>query len=239
MIVFPAVDIKDGRCVRLVEGDLAQQTVYSDDPVEMAARWEQEGAEWIHVVDLDGAFGSGSNLELVQRVRARVKCRIQMGGGLRSLEAARTLLTAGVDRVIVGTSMFKDPAWVRKASREFPGRIVAGIDARNGEVQVEGWQQGSGVPVAQAVRLAEQFGIAEVVFTEISHDGHLQGPAMDAIRTVLAATKLGIIASGGVSSAADVKTLKGLEANGLRGCIVGKALYDGRLSLTDALAAAK
>jgi phosphoribosylformimino-5-aminoimidazole carboxamide ribotide isomerase len=135
--------------------------------------------------------------------------------------------------------MFKDPAWVRKASREFPGRIVAGIDARNGEVQVEGWQQGSGVPVAQAVRLAEQFGIAEVVFTEISHDGHLQGPAMDAIRTVLAATKLGIIASGGVSSAADVKTLKGLEANGLRGCIVGKALYDGRLSLTDALAAAK
>jgi phosphoribosylformimino-5-aminoimidazole carboxamide ribotide isomerase len=239
VIVFPAVDIRRGKCVRLVQGDVARETVYSDEPAEMARRWAMEGAEWIHVVDLDGAFGTGSNLEVIRAVRARVDCRLQMGGGLRSLETVRAVLGAGIDRVVLGTAVFKDPDWVRRAAAEFPDRVLAGIDAHEGEVKVEGWQEGSGQPVTQALRHVEGLGIGQIVFTDISKDGALEGPAVTATRTVLKSCKLGVIASGGVSSADDVKALKALEADGLRGCIVGKALYDGRLTLAAAIAAAK
>jgi phosphoribosylformimino-5-aminoimidazole carboxamide ribotide isomerase len=239
VILFPAVDIKDGKCVRLVEGDPSRQTVYSEEPAQMAKLWASGGAEWIHVVDLDGALGSGANLEVVRLVRDQVTCKIQMGGGIRSLDTVRALLHMGIDRVVVGTALFKDPAWVAEAVKEFPGRVLAGIDARDGEVKVEGWQEGSGRPVREALMHVESLGIGEVVFTDISRDGRLEGPALEPIRQVMKSTRLSVIASGGVSSAEDIRKLKELEPLGLRGCIVGKALYDGRLTLKDALAAAK
>lgn len=239
MVIFPAVDIKDGKCVRLVEGDPSRQTVYSEEPAKMAKQWASGGAEWIHVVDLDGALGSGANLEVIRLVRDQVKCKIQMGGGLRSMDTVQALLHMGVDRVVIGTAIFKDPAWVRDAVKEFPDRVIAGVDARDGEVKVEGWQEGSGRPIGEALLHVESLGIKEVIFTDISRDGKLEGPALDSIRKVMQSTRMAVVASGGVSSAADIKSLKALEPLGLRGCIVGKALYDGRLTLRDALAAAK
>lgn len=236
MLLIPAVDIKGGLCVRLTHGDPSQETVYGADPVEMARRWESEGARRVHVVDLDAAFGTGSNLEVIFKIKKALKCEVQMGGGLRSLDVVRRVMDQGLDRAVIGTAIFKEPAWVEEAVKKFGEKLVAGLDARDGEVKVQGWREGSGLQLANALMRVENLGFQEVVFTDISKDGALGGPAMDATRQVIKTTRLGVYASGGVTTLEDLKALKNLEREGLRGCIVGKALYDGRFQLKDALA---
>ncbi len=239
MLIIPAVDIREGRCVRLVHGDPANETVYSEDPAEEAKAWAVQGAKRIHVVDLDAAMGKGSNLDLILRLRRAVSCEVQVGGGVRGPEVLDRLLTGGVDRVVLGTAIFKDPEWTRAALKKYPGRLMAGVDAREGEVRVEGWREGSGRPVAEAVRHVAALGFEEVIFTDIGRDGALRGVNVEATRAALSAARVGVYASGGVTSAADIRALKALEPLGLRGCVVGKALYDGRLSFAEALAAAR
>ncbi|HRY30428.1 MAG TPA: 1-(5-phosphoribosyl)-5-[(5-phosphoribosylamino)methylideneamino]imidazole-4-carboxamide isomerase [Elusimicrobiota bacterium] len=239
MLVVPAVDIKAGRCVRLVHGDPRRETVYSADPVETARRWASQGARRVHVVDLDAALGTGTNLDLIFRIRQAVDCEIQVGGGLRDIETVRRVLSVGIDRVVLGTALLKSPDWVKKAVDEFKGSIVAGVDASpSGEVKSEGWTENLGFPIIGTILHVEKLGIREVIYTDISKDGTLSGPNIETTRLILKKTKMGVYASGGVSGLDDIKALKLLEPEGLRGCIVGKALYDGRLAFADALAVA-
>jgi phosphoribosylformimino-5-aminoimidazole carboxamide ribotide isomerase len=235
MDIIPAIDIRGGRCVRLVRGDPKHDTVYSDDPVDIARRWELQGARRIHVVDLDGAMGKGTNLEMLKRIKGSVTAMIQFGGGLRTLEAVWNAIHIGVDRIVVGTAILKDPAWLKEAMEELGGRVVAALDARDGEVMVEGWRDGSGVKVAEALKRVEDIGFTEIIYTDIKRDGALKGPNIDAIREVLRLTKMSVFASGGVTNLTDIVALRGLEKEGLKGIIVGKALYDRRFTLSEAL----
>jgi len=241
MIVIPAVDIRQGRCVRLVQGNPYKQTVYSDDPVEMACRWAEEGATRLHVVDLDGAFGQSSNLDIIYRVQKEAGIPIELGGGLRDESVVREALNKGIARVILGTALAEGAQWVKKLAHEFPGRVMAGLDTRDGQVMVRGWMTATGIPLIEAVMDVEKMGIGEIIFTDISTDGVLQGPNLTAVEGLLRLTQLPVIASGGVGSAEDVRRLAQLRAGERRvsGCIIGKALYDGHLTMADALAAAE
>jgi phosphoribosylformimino-5-aminoimidazole carboxamide ribotide isomerase len=235
MIIVPAIDIREGKCVRLVRGDPKKETVYSDDPAEIAKRWADQGAERIHVVDLDAAMGKGSNLEALKRIKSAVNVMIQFGGGLRTLEAVWKVVGMGVDRVVLGTALIKDPSWIKEAMEELGGRVVAGVDAKDGEVMVDGWQAGSGRKVEDVLKMVEELGVREVIYTDIKRDGMLEGPNVDGLRRVLRATKMGVYASGGISSLTDIQALRKLESEGIKGCIVGKALYDRRFTLSEAL----
>lgn len=241
MLIIPAVDIKGGKCVRLIHGDPHRQTVYSEDPVEMARFWVSQGAARLHVVDLDGALGTGSNLELLRSIRTAVppSCQIQVGGGLRSLEAVARLLDEGIDFVVLGTSLLENSDWVAQAVNRFSGRLMAAVDVWEGEVKVKGWQKGSGQAVPLVLRKIEAMGFSAVIFTDISRDGTLMGPAITSTKEVLGMTRMSVYASGGITSVQDILSLKVLEPEGLEGGVVGKALYDGRLSFTAALDAAK
>jgi phosphoribosylformimino-5-aminoimidazole carboxamide ribotide isomerase len=240
MIVIPAVDIRKGCCVRLVQGDLSRQTVYSDDPVETACRWAEEGAGRLHVVDLDGAFGESSNLDLILKIQESCGIPVELGGGLRDEAAVRAALAGGIARVILGTALMAGAPWVEKVSAEFPGRVMAGLDTKDGQVMVKGWTAASGLPLTDAVKRVESLGIREIIFTDINTDGNLQGPNLKAIEGLLRLTKVAVIASGGVSSVEDVRRLASLRAGDRRvaGCVVGKALYDNQLTLAEALEAA-
>jgi phosphoribosylformimino-5-aminoimidazole carboxamide ribotide isomerase len=235
MIIVPAIDIREGKCVRLVRGDPKRETVYSDDPVEIAKRWTEQGAERIHVVDLDAAMGKGSNVDALKRIKDAVNVTIQFGGGLRNLEAVWKVIQMGVGRVVLGTALLKDPSWIREAMEELGGRVMAAVDAKDGEVMVDGWQSGSGRKVEDVLKSIEEVGIQEIIYTDIKRDGMLEGPNVDGLRKVIRATKMAVYASGGISSLNDIKTLRGLEKDGLKGCIVGKALYDRRFTLSEAL----
>ncbi|MBO2522150.1 MAG: 1-(5-phosphoribosyl)-5-((5-phosphoribosylamino)methylideneamino)imidazole-4-carboxamide isomerase [Firmicutes bacterium] len=240
MIVIPAIDLKDGRCVRLVQGRKSDVTVYGDDPVAVALEFERAGAERIHVVDLDGAFdGKPKNWRHLKAVVEAVNVPVQTGGGIRSLEAIEELLEIGVERVILGTVALKAPELVREACRRFgPERVLVGIDARGGRVAVEGWVEESDVP---AVRLAEamrEAGVREIVFTDISRDGTLAGPNLASLEEMLS-TGMRVIASGGVSSVEDLVAIAALARRGVTGAIVGKALYTGRVDLAEAIAAVR
>jgi phosphoribosylformimino-5-aminoimidazole carboxamide ribotide isomerase len=239
MLVIPAIDIKGGSCVRLLHGDPQQETVYSSDPVETAKRWVAFGAKRLHIVDLDGAFtGDLTNLDIARRIAEETGAFVQFGGGMRSLEAVQRVLSSGISRAIVGTALLTDSTWVELALREFAGRLMASVDARDGEVMVKGWQAGSGMKVPEVLSRIEKLGIREIVFTDIGKDGTLEGPNVAAIRSVLQSTRMAVYASGGISSVEDVTTLKALEPEGLRGCVIGKALYAGKISLPAAFAAA-
>ncbi|NLM37904.1 MAG: 1-(5-phosphoribosyl)-5-[(5-phosphoribosylamino)methylideneamino]imidazole-4-carboxamide isomerase [Firmicutes bacterium] len=240
MIVFPAIDLKDGQCVRLVQGQADRKTVYADQPEEIARRFAREGAAWLHVVDLDGAFsGLSRNLKSIERIAGAVDLPFQVGGGLRSRADVKRILDLGAARVIIGTKAVSAPEFVKELLAEFgPEKIILGIDARDGRVAVEGWV--STVPLA-----AEDFGAAmrelgvtTAIFTDISRDGLLTGPNIMATRRMAEKTGLQIIASGGVSSLQDIRELKKLEAVGVSGVVIGKALYDGAFSLAEALAVA-
>ncbi|MBI4397421.1 MAG: 1-(5-phosphoribosyl)-5-[(5-phosphoribosylamino)methylideneamino]imidazole-4-carboxamide isomerase [Elusimicrobia bacterium] len=235
MLIIPAIDIRGGRCVRLVHGDPNNETVYSADPIEVARGWHAKGAKRIHLVDLDAALGLGSNLDVIFDIKSSVPCEIQMGGGLRSLEILSRVMEKGIDRAIIGTALFKEPAWVAEALRKYKGRLLAGVDARHGEVKLEGWKEGSGLALPEALRRVEGMGFQELIFTDISKDGTLSGPNVEATRAVMKSSRMAVYASGGVSCLDDIKALKALEPEGLIGCIVGKALYDGRLSFAEAL----
>jgi phosphoribosylformimino-5-aminoimidazole carboxamide ribotide isomerase len=236
MIIFPAIDIRGGRCVRLVQGRADQETVYGDDPAAMGARWEAEGASWLHVVDLDGAFGAQpQNLEVIRRLRSKVTIPIQLGGGLRTLDTMATYIEAGIDRLILGTAVLKDPEVVARALTTYPGRIALGLDAKNGLLAVEGWTETTSRTAIEVARELEPLGPAAIIYTDISRDGVKRGVNVEATRALAQATDIPVIASGGVSSLEDIKTLLPLEPLGVIGVITGKALYDGNLDLKEAI----
>jgi len=235
MELYPAIDIRGGRCVRLLQGDYDRETVYGDDPVAVAKGYEAAGAPWVHVVDLDAArTGRPENREVVASIAAAVGVPVQSGGGVRDEAAAEALLEAGVRRVVIGTAAVRDPGLVRRLAEAWPGRIAVGVDGRAGEAAVQGWTEGSGVPVLDAVARFEDTGVAAVIVTDIGRDGTLQGPDVEGLGAVLGRTSVDVIASGGVGSLADLRTLAQLP---LAGVIVGKALYEGVFTVEEAIAA--
>ena len=234
--LYPAIDLRGGKCVRLVQGDFAQETVYGDDPVAVAKGYEAAGARWIHVVDLDGALtGEPANRDAILAVRAAVGCRLQAGGGVRD----GSLLEAGVDRVVLGTAAVDEPALVGRLAAAHRGRVAVGLDVRDGEVAIRGWTEGSGQRILEALGRFENVGVAAFVVTDIGRDGTMTGPDIDGLRTVLGATRVDVVASGGVGSLDDLRILATLEQHGrqLAGAIVGKALYEGVFTVEEALAA--
>ena len=240
--LYPAIDLRDGRCVRLYQGDYGRETVYGDDPVAQARVFAAGGARWIHVVDLDAArTGEPANRAVIAAIAAAVDVPVQSGGGVRDDEAADALLSSGVRRVVVGTAALDDPDWVRRLAGRHPGRVAVGLDARGRDVAVRGWVEGSGRDLLEVARGCDDAGVAALVVTEIGRDGTLEGPALDQLSDVLAATRLDVVASGGVGSLDDLRALADLRVDGRRlaGAIVGRALYEGAFQLSDAVSATR
>jgi len=237
VILFPAIDLKDGECVRLVRGDMAQATVFNTDPAAQARDFASKGFEFLHVVDLDGAFaGHPVNADAVERILAVTGMQVQLGGGVRDLRTVAGWLEKGVARVIIGTAALKDPDFVREAARLHPGRIAVGIDARDGRVAVEGWARQSDVSALDLGRMFEDSGVAAVIYTDIARDGVLQGLNIAQTVALADALTIPVIASGGLASIEDVKRLMEPDCAKLAGAISGRALYDGRLDAREALA---
>ncbi len=235
MFVIPAIDLKNGKCVRLKQGRAEEVTIYSDHPVAVAQRWESEGADILHVVDLDGALtGTQHHLALVAKICSAVKCKVQFGGGLRTQEAVEHALECGVSRVVVGTKALSD-SFLNHLLAEFSNSIVVGIDARDGKIMVQGWTQKSNVDAFEFARKVSDMGVTRMIFTDVQTDGMLSGPPLASVGRLCVSVHCSVIASGGVGSLEDVKALQGLCHSNLEGVIVGKALYEGRFSLKDVL----
>ncbi|MGZ8764217.1 MAG: 1-(5-phosphoribosyl)-5-[(5-phosphoribosylamino)methylideneamino]imidazole-4-carboxamide isomerase [Acidimicrobiia bacterium] len=238
--LYPAIDLRGGRCVRLHKGDFAAETVYDDDPVRVARGYAEAGARWIHVVDLDAArTGEPQNLAVIEGICASVDCRVQSGGGVRSVEAGRALLGAGVSRVVIGTAAVELPELVDELATLHPGAIAVGIDVRGREVATRGWQQGSGLDLVACAQRFAASGASALIVTQIERDGTLEGPDTESLTLALGAGPVPVIASGGVGTLDDLRTLAGLAADGgtLAGVIVGKALYEARFTISEALTA--
>jgi len=239
MILYPAIDLKDGQCVRLVRGDMDQATVFNDSPSDQARRFADAGASWLHVVDLNGAFeGKPVNAKAVEGILGAFGNPVQLGGGIRTLEHIENWLSKGLARVILGTVAVRDPDLVIEACRKFPGRIAVGIDAKGGKVAVEGWAVASELGVIELAKKFEGAGVAAIIYTDIDRDGALQGVNAEATAALARAVSIPVIASGGVSSIADLVALRDCGAQ-LNGAISGRALYDGAIDLKKALAALK
>ena len=237
MILFPAIDLKNGECVRLLRGDMNQATVFNADPAAQAEAFERQGFEYLHVVDLDGAFaGQPVNAGAVERILAVTGMKVQLGGGVRDLRTVTGWLEKGVTRVIIGTAALKDPDFVREAARIYPGRIAVGIDAREGRVAVEGWARQSDVSALDLGRIFEDSGVAALIYTDIARDGAMQGLNIAQTVALAEAVSIPVIASGGLASLDDVKRLLQPDCARLAGAISGRALYDGRLDPAEALA---
>ncbi len=238
MIIFPAVDMRRGKCVRLVQGRAEHETVYSEDPRVVARRWCEQGASWLHLVDLDGAMVQGShNRTIAREIFEALPIPVQFGGGVRSLSDIRELLAAGAARVIVGTVAVEQPELVEEALSRHPGQVVVGLDARRGRVATQGWNRLETLEALPFARDLARRGVDRIVYTDIGKDGTLEGPNLEATGQMARESGLKVIASGGVSSIEDLSRLKQLESSGVEGVIVGKALYEGRFSLEAALAA--
>jgi phosphoribosylformimino-5-aminoimidazole carboxamide ribotide isomerase len=236
VILFPAIDRKGGACVRLVRGEMASATVFNTDPAAQARHFAELGFSWLHVVDLDGAFaGRSVNGEAVRAIRQSVDLKIQLGGGIRDRAAIDNWLSLGIERVVLGTAALRDPALVREAAAAYPGRIVVGIDARDGHVAVEGWAETSDIAAVTLARRFADAGVAAIVYTDIARDGAMTGVDAAAIGGFARSAELPVIASGGVASLADIAALKAYQADGVAGVICGRALYDGRLDAKAAL----
>ena len=239
MILFPAIDLKDGQCVRLLRGDMDQATVFNDEPAAQAAVFAAAGAAWLHVVDLNGAFAgapvNGAAVEGILAAAKRGRAQVQLGGGIRDLATIEMWLAAGVARVILGTAAVKDPEMVKRACRHFPGQIAVGVDARGGLVAVEGWAETATLSAVELGRRFENAGVAAIIYTDIDRDGALEGANVAATAELAKALTTPVIASGGVASLVDLERLKSHEADGIIGVISGRAIYDGRLDLTAAL----
>ena len=236
MILYPAIDLKDGACVRLVHGDMASATVFSADPAAQARQFAEAGFSWLHVVDLNGAFvGRSVNGEAVKAIHAAVDLRMQLGGGIRDRDAIEEWLELGIDRVVLGTAALRDPDLVRRAAADHPGAIAVGIDARNGHAAIEGWVATTELGVVELARRFEDCGVAVLIYTDIARDGALSGVDAKAITGFARRVSIPVIASGGVASVADIAALKAGEADGIAGVICGRALYDGRIDPRAAL----
>ena len=240
MILFPAIDLKDGKCVRLKLGDMAEATVFNDDPAAQAKSFENQGFEYLHVVDLNGAFaGESVNGAAVEAILDSVRFPVQLGGGIRSIGHIESWLARGLSRVILGTVAVRDPALVKEAARKFPGRVAVGIDARGGRVAVEGWAETSELEAAELARRFEGAGVAAIVYTDIDRDGVLAGINWDSTLALARSVSIPVIASGGLASMADIRRLTEPDARILEGAISGRALYDGRIDSREALALLK
>ena len=236
MILFPAIDLKDGRCVRLKQGDMEQATVFNDDPAAQAKTFEEQGFRWLHVVDLDGAFaGKPMNAAAVDAILGRVDFPVQLGGGIRDMQTVEGWLEKGVRRVIIGTAAVRDPDFVNAAAKAFPGQVAVGIDARDGYVAVEGWAETSSLSAEDLGRRFEDAGVAAIIYTDIARDGMLQGVNWDGTIALAQALSIPVIASGGLASMADIERLAAPDAAILEGAITGRALYDGRIDPKAAL----
>ena len=234
MIIIPAIDLKNGQCVRLLQGKKDLSTTYSDNPVEVAKRWVSLGAKLIHIVDLDGAFtGNQKNRDTVRAIREAVDVDLELGGGIRDMEGIKSWIELGINRVILGTVAVKNPELVKQAAREFPGKIFVGIDAKDGRVAVKGWEEVTEFDAFELAKKMEKFNVAGIIYTDISRDGMLTGPNIEATRKMVESVSIPVIASGGISSIEDIKRLKDIPR--LWGAITGKALYTGKLDLREAI----
>lgn len=234
MLIIPAIDLKDGVCVRLQQGRKDAVTVYSRDVAGTARKWEGMGARVLHVVDLDGAFsGSQKNLPKIMDIRKSVKMTIEVGGGIRDITTVDKLISAGIDRVIIGTAAIEDPAFVMDACNKFPGRIFIGIDAKDGKVAVKGWEEVSAIDAGELAKRVETVGIAGIIYTDIARDGMLTGPNIPALEEIVRTVKIPVIASGGIATIDDIRNL--LSIKNLWGAITGKAIYSGSLDLKEAI----
>lgn len=237
MTILPAIDLLDGKVVRLAQGRREAVTIYSDDPVAVATRWAKAGATWLHVVDLNGAFeGTYTNLPIARRVIEACGLSVEFSGGIRTPQTLREALQAGAARVVLGTKACEDPAFVSAAAREFPGRIAVAIDAKAGQVVSRGWISSTDLTPGALARQMAGLGVGTIICTDVSRDGMMQGPNLLLLSEVLEAAKVSLIASGGVSSLEDLQRLRTLEPKGVTGVIVGKALYEGAFDLRQALA---
>ncbi|MDR1964466.1 MAG: 1-(5-phosphoribosyl)-5-[(5-phosphoribosylamino)methylideneamino]imidazole-4-carboxamide isomerase [Planctomycetaceae bacterium] len=233
MLLLPAIDILNGKCVRLKQGDYGSETVYADDPAEMARHWGRCGAEYLHVVDLDGAKDKEPvNRQFVYEIVNAVDIPVEVGGGIRNEKTIRDYLDAGIHRVVIGTLALKEPGWFREMSEKFPGKLVLGIDAKNGRAATEGWLETSQTPATELAQTFIDLPLAALVYTDIAKDGMMEGPNFDEMAAMQRAVPFPVVASGGVSSLEDIRKLKQL---GLPACIIGKALYEGTIRLEDAL----
>lgn len=240
MIIYPAIDIHNGKCVRLYKGDLSKQTIFSNNPTYIAQKWENEGAEYLHLVDLDGAFnGKSINIDIIKNIVDSVKIPIQIGGGIRDINTIDYFFNIGVSRVILGSVAIKSPKVVEEACIKYPNSIVVGIDAVDGIVAIEGWAVTSGATAISLAKEIKNYGISTIIYTDISLDGTLSGVNVDSTVTLAQNTGLNVIASGGVNSIKDINYLKSKESEGITGVIVGKSIYTGHLSLSEAITVAR
>ncbi|HTO42425.1 MAG TPA: 1-(5-phosphoribosyl)-5-[(5-phosphoribosylamino)methylideneamino]imidazole-4-carboxamide isomerase [Rhizomicrobium sp.] len=239
MILFPAIDLKDGSCVRLKRGAMDEVTVFNDSPADQARSFAEAGFEWLHCVDLNGAFeGRSVNAAAIRAIRAAISLPIQLGGGLRDMAGIEGWLEAGITRVILGTAALRDPDLVKRAAAAHPGRIAVGIDARDGKVAVEGWAETSTLEASDLARRFEDAGVAAIIFTDIARDGMLQGVNVSATAELSRAVSIPVIASGGVAGIEDIAALRAADAPNVAGVVIGRALYDGRIDAGAALALA-
>jgi len=236
MILYPAIDLKDGKCVRLLRGEMDKATIFSDSPADQAAAFEASGFEWLHIVDLNGAFeGKPVNESAVKSILARVKIPVQLGGGIRDINMIARWLEDGVSRVILGTAALRNPVLVKEACRLFPEQIAVGIDAKGGKVAVNGWAEVSEHPAVDLAKKFEDVGVSAIIYTDISRDGAMEGPNFEETVSLAEQITTPIIASGGISSIADIARYKTHNDAGIQGCILGRALYDGAIVAGDAL----
>ena len=240
MIVIPAIDLKEGRCVRLEQGLMEKDTVFCENPAEQALEWQRQGGELLHIVDLDGAFaGEPKNRASIEQIVNAISIPTQLGGGIRDLQTIEAYLELGIGRVIIGTAAQRNPELVKEACARFPGRVVVGIDAKNGMVAVQGWAEVTGVQATELAKRFEGDGVAAIIYTDIARDGMMQGPNIEATRALAEAISIPVIASGGVSSLKDIENLMAIEASGVTGAITGKAIYTGAIKLAEAVALTK
>ena len=240
MLILPAIDLRGGNCVRLVKGDFKQETIYSEHPEEIALRWEGEGAEFLHVVDLDGALaGEPQNMDAIKRILQAVTIPVEVGGGIRSMESIDRLLSIGVSRVILGSVAVHKEELVQAACSAYGNRIVVGIDAKKGIVATDGWEKSGGISVVELAKKLGAFGLETIIYTDISRDGTLSGVNVTETARLARASGIKVIASGGVKSISDIEELKKRECDGIIGVIVGKSIYEGTLTLIEAIAASR